>query len=88
MIFDGDTYDPTRDEDRLKRQLDLVRRAMSDKQWHTLMYLSIHAGAPEASVSARLRDLRKSKHGSHIIERRYTGNGLFEYRMDPEKGEE
>jgi hypothetical protein len=78
---DGETFDPERDGERLALQLKAVRRAMSDHKWHTLYGLSIATGAPEASASARLRDLRKPNHGSNIIERRYVNNGLWEYRM-------
>ena len=79
--FDGATYDPERDGERLHKQLKAVRVALSDHEWHTLYALSIITGAPEASVSARLRDLRKAKNGSHTVERRYAGDGLWEYRL-------
>jgi len=39
------------------------------------------AGGSEASVSARLRDLRKAKFGAHTIERQRVSAGLFRYRM-------
>lgn len=79
--FDGATFDPDRDHERLAKQLTAVRRAMSDHEWHTLYALSLTTLAPEASVSARIRDLRKAKHGGHTIERRYMGGGLWEYRL-------
>ena len=79
--FDGATFDPERDGERLHKQLKAVREAMSDHEWHTLYALSLVTLAPEASVSARLRDLRKAKYGSHTIERRYFGAGLWEYRL-------
>lgn len=82
-MFDGETFDQERDGGRLARQLAAVRRAMSDNEWHSLWNLSILTGAPEASVSARLRDLRKPKHGSRTISRRHIGDGLWEYRMEP-----
>jgi len=41
---------------------------------------------PEASVSARLRDLRKEKFGGHVVERRAVKRGLFEYRVIVRKG--
>jgi len=81
MTFDGAAYDALRDGDRLRSQLATVRRAMSDNEWHTLLYLTTFTGAPEASVSARLRDLRKEKFGGHVIERRHVYQGLWEYRM-------
>lgn len=81
MSFDGETFDSERDSDRLQRQLAAVRRAVNDGRWWTLSELALAAGAPEASVSARLRDLRKPKFGHHIIEREYAGGGLWRYRM-------
>jgi len=39
--------------------------------------------APEASVSARLRDLRKAKFGGYRVERQRVreGRGLYHYRL-------
>jgi hypothetical protein len=54
---------------------------MADGQWHTLEGLSRACGASEASVSARLRDARKARFGSHVIEREYVRRGLWQYRM-------
>jgi hypothetical protein len=53
---------------------------MLDHQWHTLADLAT-TGDPEASVSARLRDLRKPKFGGFHIERRYVSAGLWAYRL-------
>lgn len=79
--FDGETFDIKRDGNRLRRQLDAVRNLMADGLWRTLRQISHNTGYPEASVSARLRDLRKSKFGSYVVERRYVERGLFEYRV-------
>jgi hypothetical protein len=77
----GATYDDDRDRDRLNRQARMVWRVIRDGKWHTLGELATATGGePEASVSARLRDFRKSRFGSHIIARRYVGDGLWEYR--------
>jgi hypothetical protein len=38
-------------------------------------------GFPEASVSARMRDLRKPEYGNHAIERKFVHRGLYMYRM-------
>lgn len=84
--FDGRTYNRARDGGRLKRQLLLVRDAMADHGWHTLHELSEALGEPEASISARFRDLRKPKFGGHIVDRRYLHDGLFAYRMQPDTG--
>ena len=79
--FDGKTYEPARDRDRLRAQLDEVRMFMWDGDWHTLDQISAATGHPPASVSARLRDLRKGKFGAFTIERQYVRRGLFEYRL-------
>lgn len=83
MPFDGSTYDPARDRARLQRQLARVREIMRDGQWRTLAELAAETGAPEASVSARLRDLRKQKFGALFVERRRVPgeNGLHTYRV-------
>lgn len=80
--FGGHTYEPLRDFERLNSQLQRVQWAMLDGAWHTLPDLAEVAGGSVASVSARLRDLRKEKHGSNSVLRRYIRNGLFEYRME------
>jgi len=82
-LFDGHTFDEKADKDRLSRQLELVRAAMLDGAWRTLEEIERLTGAPPASVSARLRDLRKPKFGSGKVDRRARGprsEGLFEYR--------
>jgi hypothetical protein len=80
--FDGDTYAPALDQKRLSGQLERVFWAMSDGQWRSLAELSIVSRGTEASVSARLRDLRKPKFGPYVIDRRRVGLiGLFQYRM-------
>jgi hypothetical protein len=80
-LFDGDTFTPARDGDRLRCQLDAVRRLMSDGAWRTLAEIGAAVGAPEASASARLRDLRKPKFGGLAVEREYVRRGLFRYRL-------
>lgn len=80
-LFDGSTYDHNRDGDRLARQLTAVRELMADGEWRTLGEIAATVQAPQASVSARLRDLRKSRFGSFTVERKYLGDGLFQYRV-------
>ena len=80
-LFGGETYDPERDRGRLLSELERVRGAVSDGGWWTLSDLARVADAPEASCSARLRDLRKAKFGAHRVERRYVARGLWEYRV-------
>lgn len=81
MTFDGETFDEPRDGKRLKRQLNDVRNLMIDGNFRTLMEIAIAIGAPESSVSARLRDLRKLKFGGYIVEKQYLGDGLYTYRV-------
>ena len=80
--FDGATIDDALDTDRLRRQLDRVRTLLlTEYKWHTLAEIREAIGVPEASASARLRDLRKERFGSYTIERRRRSRGTFEYRM-------
>ena len=79
--FDGSTFIPKLDLGRLGRQMLAVYRVMEDGQWRTLGELSFATGCPEASVSARLRDLRKARWGSNLVERRRRSKGLHEYRL-------
>jgi hypothetical protein len=82
--FDGETYTPEDDHIRLGGQILKVYEVVKDGAWRTLREISDASGAPESSVSARLRDLRKDKFGGHTVERRHRGepaNGLYEYRF-------
>lgn len=83
MSFGGDTFNEQEDGARLRRQLKAVWAVMYDGQWHTLHELSQLVDAPEASVSARLRDFRKSKFGGYFVERERIphANGLHRYRI-------
>ena len=85
--FQGETFDVTMDGPRLKGQLDRVRSLMLWRSaaetgggwWWTLHEISEMLGYPEASISARLRQLR---HEGLIVERRRLGRGgLWEYRV-------
>ena len=78
MMFDGATFDKQRDGKRLAKQQRTVRDVMLDGEWRTLGLIAQITGAPEASVSARLRDLRK--HG-YLVERKYVARGLHQYRV-------
>jgi hypothetical protein len=74
----GETFDRERDGKRLNAQCKRVFDAMRFGDWRTLSSLALVTGDPEASVSARLRDLRKA---GHTVERRYVERGLHEYRL-------
>jgi hypothetical protein len=79
--FDGATYDAHRDYVRLKGQLLRVFEHMKDGQWRSLASIVLYCGGTEASISARLRDLRKPKFGMHQVERRNIHGGLWQYRV-------
>jgi hypothetical protein len=78
---DGQTYDHARDGARLAAQHARVFEFLRYGGWHTLEAIAEATGAPQASVSARLRDLRKPQFGSHQVEREYVRRGLFRYRL-------
>jgi len=78
---DGQTYVQERDGSRLAKQHNRVLAFMRDGRWHTLEAISEATGDPQASVSARLRDLRKDRFGAHLIDRRYVERGLWQYRL-------
>lgn len=87
--FPGETFDEARDGARLGAQQDAVNGLMRDGEWRTLGEISSAIfGAPEASVSARLRCARKEKHGGYTVLRRYRGSGLWEYRYGQEERHE
>jgi len=82
--FDGATYERAHDKARLTGQCLRVFTAMSDGRWRTLAEIEAVTGDPQASISARLRDLRKPKFGEYTVNRRARGpreNGLFEYQL-------
>lgn len=62
-------------------QLKAVYDVMKDGRWRSLAELAYASGHPEASVSARLRDLRKK---GHLVNRRKAKEGkLYEYQVLP-----
>jgi hypothetical protein len=83
--FDGITYSPEFDRERLGAQLRRVLQAMEIGGWYTLAEIAAHTGdTSQAAISARLRDLRKAKFGGFAVERRRRGEprlGLWEYHM-------
>ncbi len=83
---DGETYHAGIDFAPLNKQQQRVYLAVRDGDWFTLRELSSKTGDPEASVSARLRDLRKDKFGGHTVNRRRRHGGrTWEYKL--EKGD-
>lgn len=82
-MFDGSTYSPGHDAERLGTQLVRVLSLMADGQWRTLPEIQSRVGGSESGVSARLRDLRKERFGAHTVDRRRRGGrgGVYEYRL-------
>jgi len=82
--FDGRTYSSEHDHARLARQLRKVAALMLDGSWRTLAEIAGAIDEPEASISARLRDLRKDRFGAYIVERQHrheAERGCYEYRV-------
>jgi hypothetical protein len=72
--------------ERLSGQLAAVRSVVG-RYWLTLEQIryiletdyGIHASTQ--SISARLRDLRKPRYGSYVVEKRRVSPGLWQYRV-------
>jgi hypothetical protein len=77
---DGLTYEQS-DESRLNKQQLRVYQCMRDGNEWTLAQLAEATGDKEASISARIRDFRKSKFGGRTVVRRSYGGGLFTYQL-------
>lgn len=78
---DGITFDHARDGRRLAAQHHRVLAVLRDGQYHSLAEIAAHTHDPEASVSARIRDLRKERFGSYGVERKNFGGGCWKYRL-------
>lgn len=77
--FLGSTFDDVRDRSRLSRQLKAVHDVMSDGKTRSLRQLSDAAGCPEASASARYRDLVRL---GFPMRKENAGGGLWLYKME------
>jgi len=87
-LFDGDgDLEGAQKDPRLKKQLVRVYEVMSTEKWLPLSEISLLADAPEASASARMRDLRKKKFGGFTIDTRMLSDlNVHEYRFDVSSG--
>lgn len=66
----------------LTGQVAAVFEVMRDGRWHTMRQIAGQLSIPEQSVSARIRDLRKTEFGSHtIVSERLPGRQGFRYRI-------
>ena len=81
--FDGDDYVSSRDKPRLTLQIHQVRMYMENNDWLSVKQISNYLNFPEPSVSAQIRNLRKKRFGNRVVERRYQGNGLYEFKLMP-----
>jgi hypothetical protein len=73
-------------------QLQAVHTIMRGGNWFTLPHLRVAVrgltgkGISEAGLSARIRDMRKSRYYGATVERRATKvHGLYEYRLLPDE---
>lgn len=80
-IFDGADYKPGRDDVRLTGQLERIYSVMRDGMWRSLPAIENETGAPQASISAQLRNLRKARFGGHRVDKEYIGTGVYLYRL-------
>jgi len=84
LRFDGSSYVPAFDQKRLTGQIRKIYNCMKDGKFRTLSQIQEETRAPQASISAQLRHLRKPRFGGHTVEKRRVGdssNGLFEYQL-------
>jgi hypothetical protein len=82
FVFSGADYKKKRDYNRLKGQILNVYNLMRDGRWRSVQEISAEIHAPENSVSAQLRNLRKEANGGFNVERRRRNDSnLSEYRL-------
>lgn len=81
--FNGETFEKKKDGKRLQKQHITVFNIMKSGEWITLAELEELTGIPQASVSARVRELRQPKFGGYTVERRRRteSGGTNEYRL-------
>lgn len=73
------------DQRRLNTLLSRVHGLMCDGEWRTLREIADACGGSEASVSARLRDLRRDKwqaiYGACVVDKERVTDGVWRYRL-------
>lgn len=82
MHFNGAVYEPCFDEVRLTKQHQIIKELMLDGKWRSLREISYITGFPECSISAQLRNFRKARFGSYLVDKRRIGNprsGYWQY---------
>lgn len=78
---DGETFNHKRDVKRLNAQAQRVWNVMADGRWYSLREIAAKCGDPEASISARIRDLRKPTLGGFRVDRTCVRKGLWRYKL-------
>lgn len=70
---------------RLFPQAADVWSAMHDGRWYSLQALHEKTGYPTQSISARIRDFRKPRFGSHRVDKQRYGlhRGTWVYKLVP-----
>jgi hypothetical protein len=70
------------DVPRFGAQLAAVRDFMASGEWVTLTQIAAAAKCTTQSASARVRDMRKPRWGSHVVERRkIPTTNVYQYRL-------
>lgn len=82
--FAGSDYDEKVDGPRLAGQILRIRECMEGAGYLTLYQIELSTGDPQASISAQIRNLRKTANGGHTVDKRRRGKpgaGCWEYRF-------
>lgn len=67
--------------ERTKTRNKVLWTLMKDSKWRTLKEINESTGWPSASASACLRDFRKPQYGSNIVDKKYLGQGIYQYKL-------
>lgn len=66
---------------RNERLNERTRILMAGGKWWTIAALAMELGCSECTASARIRDQRKPRFGSHKVTKRLMPGGYYQYRM-------
>lgn len=69
--------------EKMMNQIEKVWNLMRDSKPRRLQYIAYATGEPTPSVSARLREFRKIKRGSHTVLKRKDEEGIYRYTVIP-----
>jgi hypothetical protein len=90
--FSGPGYTPALDDRRLTAQIEIIRavmlRARANNSWLSLREIEGITGYTTASISAQLRNLKKSPYLLELHKQRRWGDprlGLWEYQIRERK---